>query len=57
MEQEEYFRVNRAWNGMDGGVGREHASCCGVNLAFAALGVLVWLRDAAGKGVGFFHKL
>jgi hypothetical protein len=37
MEQEEYFRVNREWSRVDGRLAEDQASCCGVNLAFAAL--------------------
>ena len=40
---------------MDGRVVREHASCCGVNLAVAGLG-FGFFRNAVG-GVGFFRKL
>ena len=50
---------------MDGRVVREHASCCGVNLAVAGLGFGVF-RNAVGEaeffrnavaGLGFFRKL
>jgi hypothetical protein len=38
MERVEYFRGNRESIRMDGWVAGEHASCSGVNLAFAGLG-------------------
>jgi hypothetical protein len=41
MGQEEYFGVEPELNCVDPRVGEGQASCCGVNLAFALLGLVV----------------
>jgi hypothetical protein len=45
MEQEEYLRVGREWNRVDGWLGREHSACCGVNLAFRWVGGVFFFRE------------
>jgi hypothetical protein len=50
MEQEEYFRVDREWIRVDDQLAVDQASCYGVNLAFAAVGVGLAVEVVAGMG-------
>ena len=45
MEQEGYIRVNVESNRIYVRLAKEFASCCGVNLAFAGLGLWFFFRE------------